>query len=151
MDRRDNLPPGDPDWIVVESTYGDRTHAELDPFDSLAEILTKTSRRGGVLLIPSFAVGRAQTLLYCFHEIFRRKLADEVPVYVNSPMATDVTELFRRSSDYHRLPDELCSAVCDVAHYTRTPDESRKLTTRHEPAVIISASGMSPVAMASRM
>ena len=78
---------GAPDWIVVESTYGDRMHPKSDPFEALASILTKTCARGGALLIPSFAVGRAQTLLYCFHEIFRRQLAAEVPVYVNSPMA----------------------------------------------------------------
>jgi metallo-beta-lactamase family protein len=134
--------PGDPDWIVVESTYGDRLHAKVDPFESLAKLLTRTVQRDGILLIPSFAVGRAQTLLYCFHEIFRRGLAREVPVFLNSPMATDVTDLFRRSSKYHRLPDELCAAVCGGARFTRTPDESRELTASRKPAVIISASGM---------
>lgn len=134
--------PGRPDWVVMESTYGDRRHAVADPFEALAEILSRTIDRGGILLIPSFAVGRAQTLLYCFHEIFARQLAREVPVYVNSPMATDVTELFSRSCDYHRLPEDLCGSVCDVARYTRTPEESRRLVDRREPAVIISASGM---------
>ncbi len=136
------VPPDTPDWIVIESTYGDRFHPQTDPFASLAEILTRTQERGGILLIPSFAVGRAQTLLYCFHEIFRRKLAEPIPVFVNSPMATDVTALFRRSCDYHRLPESECSAVCDTAQYTRTPDESRHLCARRSPAVIISASGM---------
>jgi len=134
--------PGDPDWIVVESTYGDRVHAKVDPFESLAKVLTKTVNRGGILLIPSFAVGRAQTLLYCFHEIFRRGLARAVPVFVNSPMATGVTDLFRRSSEYHRLSEALCGAVCNVARYARSPDESRRLTASGEPAAIISASGM---------
>jgi metallo-beta-lactamase family protein len=134
--------PGDPDWIVMESTYGDRLHADTDPFETLAAVLTKTVERGGILLIPSFAVGRAQTLLYCFHEIFARKLAPRVPVFVNSPMATDVTKLFRRSCEYHRLPESLCGAVCDVAEYTRSPEDSRKLSARRDPAVIISASGM---------
>lgn len=134
--------PGDPDWVIIESTYGDRLHLHADPFESLATLLDRTVARGGILLIPSFAVGRAQTLLYCFHEIFRRGLARELPVYVNSPMATDVTELFRRSSEYHRLSAELCSAVCDVARYTRSPEESKRLTASREPAVIISASGM---------
>jgi metallo-beta-lactamase family protein len=136
------VPPGDPDWIVVESTYGDRLHPEVDACEALASVLSKTVARGGILLIPSFAVGRAQTLLYCLHEIFRRELAPRVPVFVNSPMATDVTELFRRSSAYHSLPETLCGDVCDVARYTRSPEESRQLTARREPAVIISASGM---------
>lgn len=135
-------PPGDPDWIVIESTYGDRLHSRADPIETLAEVLTRTVDRGGILLIPSFAVGRAQTLLYCFHEILRRGLGPRVPVFVNSPMATDVTSLFRRSCAYHRLPEELCTAVCDVAQYTRTPEESKRLTARRNPAVIISASGM---------
>jgi metallo-beta-lactamase family protein len=135
-------PPGEADWIVVESTYGDRRHPQTDPFEALASILTKTVGRGGILLIPSFAVGRAQTLLYCLHEVFRRELAPRVPVFVNSPMATDVTDLFRRSSAYHRLPEPLCGTVCDVAQYTRSPEESRQLTGSHKPAAIISASGM---------
>jgi metallo-beta-lactamase family protein len=134
--------PGGPDWLVVESTYGDRLHERVDPLATLAEILRKTLERKGILLIPSFAVGRAQTLLYCFHEIFRLELAPRVPVFVNSPMATDVTDLFRRSPDAHRLSSELCDAVCDVADYTRTPDESRELAARRTPGVIISASGM---------
>jgi metallo-beta-lactamase family protein len=135
-------PPGAPDWIVVESTYGDRVHSKLDPFETLASILTRTAARGGILLIPSFAVGRAQQLLYCFHEIFRRELARAVPVYVNSPMASEVTELFRRSAAHHRLGAELASAVCDVAHYVRSVEESRDLVSRRSPCVIISASGM---------
>jgi metallo-beta-lactamase family protein len=134
--------PGAPDWLVIESTYGDRLHEPAEPFVVLAGILERTLGRGGVLLIPSFAVGRAQTMLYCFHEIFRRNLADRVPVFVDSPMATDVTDLFRRSPELHRLPEDQCSEVCDVAEYTRTPDESRELTARRGPAVIISASGM---------
>jgi len=135
-------PPGAPDWLVVESTYGDRLHEPSEPFVTLAGVLERTVRRGGVLLVPSFAVGRAQTMLYCFHEIFRRNLADRVPVYVDSPMATDVTDIFRRSPELHRLPEDQCSEVCDVAQYTRTPDESRELTARRGPAVVISASGM---------
>ena len=134
--------PGAPDWLVLESTYGDRLHEPVEPFLTLAAILERTVARGGVLLIPSFAVGRAQTMLYCFHEIFRRNLADRVPVYVDSPMATDVTEIFRNSPELHRLPEAQCSEVCDVARYTRTPDESRELTARREPAVVVSASGM---------
>jgi metallo-beta-lactamase family protein len=134
--------PGAPDWLVVESTYGDRLHEPAEPFVALAQILERTVGRGGVLLIPSFAVGRAQTMLYCFHEIFRRNLADRLPVFVDSPMATDVTEIFRRSPELHRLPNDQCSEVCDVAQYTRTPDASRELTARSSPSVIISASGM---------
>jgi len=139
---RPPAPPGAPDWIVVESTYGDRRHPALDPFETLAAALSKTVSRGGVLLIPSFAVGRAQTLLYCFREIFRRGLAPVVPVFVNSPMATDVTRLFARSAAYHRLDAEQAAEVCAVAHYVRSVEQSRALAASRDPAVIISASGM---------
>jgi metallo-beta-lactamase family protein len=148
LGRRDDLlmhspaPPGAPDWVVLESTYGDRLHPVMDPFEALAEILQKTAARGGVLLIPSFAVGRAQTLLYCFHEIFRRGLASRLPVFVNSPMATDVTQLFRGSAAHHRLDADQAGEVCNVAHYVRSVDQSRALTASSDPAVIISASGM---------
>jgi len=130
------------DWVVIESTYGDRHHLDLDPFETLAAILRRTVERRGILLIPSFAVGRAQTLLYCFHEIFERGLASEVPVFVNSPMSTDVTQLFRESSDYHRLPSELCDRICDRVNFVRSADESRQLTARTGSSVIVSASGM---------
>jgi metallo-beta-lactamase family protein len=135
-------PPGSPDWIVVESTYGDRLHAAFDPFEQVAEIMKRTFGRGGTVLIPSFAVGRAQTLLYSLHEIFLRRLAPRVPVYVNSPMATDVTDLYRRFHDYHRLTQDHCHDVCDVAEYVGSVDESRALNHRRGPMVIISASGM---------
>lgn len=135
-------PPMSPDYVVVESTYGDRTHASVDPFTALADVLTETIGRGGILLIPAFAVGRAQTLLYCFHEIFARGLATRVPVYLNSPMATSVTDLFMESCDYHRLEAEKCSDICEEARFVRSVEESRALANRFERMVIISASGM---------
>jgi metallo-beta-lactamase family protein len=135
-------PPGRPDWVVCESTYGDRNHASVDPVASVAEVLQRTVARGGTLLIPSFAVGRAQTLLFCLHEIFARGLVERLPVFVNSPMATDVTELYERYVDFHKLGPKECAAVCDVATYTRSTDESRKLSALRGRMVIISASGM---------
>jgi metallo-beta-lactamase family protein len=134
--------PGAADWIAIESTYGDRLHPRDDPFDALASIVAKTCARGGVVLIPSFAVGRTQTLLYCLHEIFRRGLAPEVPIFVNSPMATNATDLFRRSAAYHRLDAALAAEVCGRARYVRSVAESRELVAHASPAVILSASGM---------
>jgi metallo-beta-lactamase family protein len=148
LGRRDDLlmlppdGPESPDFIVVESTYGDRKHSTEDPVESIAQILDETLHRGGILLIPSFAVGRTQTLLYCLHQIFERKLAARVPVYVNSPMATSVTDLFRRSPSEHRLVEDECEEVCSVAQFVRSVDESRDLGERRDPMVIISASGM---------
>jgi len=135
-------PPRSPDYVVVESTYGDRLHSDEDPLEALAIVLEQTLARGGILLIPSFAVGRTQTLLYCLHEIFRRKRTATVPVYVNSPMATSVTDLFRASAQEHRLDPDQCAEVCRVARYVRSVDESRELGSRSDPMVILSASGM---------
>ena len=139
------LPPAAPpaaDYVVIESTYGDRIHPPLDPIEKVADIMKRTFARGGTLLLPAFAVGRAQNLLFCMHEIFRRKLAPEVPVFLNSPMATNVTELYRRFENYHRLTKEQCHEVFDIARYVGSPAESRELSRRSGPLVIISASGM---------
>jgi metallo-beta-lactamase family protein len=134
--------PGSPDWIVIESTYGNRLHSPLDPFEQVAEIMKRTFERGGTLLIPSFAVGRAQNLLYCLYEIFRREMAPIVPVFLNSPMATSATELYRRFHEYHRLTQDQCQDVCEGAQFVGSPDESKQLDRRRGPMVIISASGM---------
>ena len=135
--------PGRPDWLVVESTYGDRNHPEVDPIEEIARVLARTLERGGTLLIPSFAVARAQNISYCLHQIFERDLAPRVPVYLNSPMATRVTALYQRHASYHRLPADLASEVCSLPHFVRSVDESKELTARGRfPAVIISASGM---------
>jgi metallo-beta-lactamase family protein len=136
-------PPGAADWIVVESTYGDRDHAEGDPVAFIAEVLERTLEREGTLLIPSFAVGRIQTVLFCLREAFRRGLAQRVPVYINSPMATSVTGLYERFAASHRLTAEERAETLDLPRFVRTVEESRALTERGRiPAVILSASGM---------
>lgn len=139
------MPPAPPeasDWVFVESTYGDRIHSREDPVQALAAELRDTLSRGGILLIPSFAVGRTQNLLYFLHEIFRRDLAPRVPVYVNSPMATNVTRLYCRWHGYHRLGEKDCADVYGIATYVRSVDESISLNESRKPCVIISASGM---------
>jgi metallo-beta-lactamase family protein len=135
-------PPCEADFLVVESTYGDREHSEVDPIGSLGSILERTVGRGGVLVIPSFAVGRAQTLLYCLHQIFEQRENGPIPVYVDSPMATDVTELYTTFAPYHRLTRAQCDAVCDVAKFTRSVEESKALDGKRWPMALISASGM---------
>ena len=135
-------PPGSADWVVMESTYGDRNHGQRDPVEAIAEIVSGTTARGGVVLMPSFAVGRAQALLYCLHTAFEKGLCPRVPVFLNSPMATDVTDLYESYHEYHRLPLEECSRVCDVAEFVRSVDDSMRLVERDDPHVVISASGM---------
>jgi metallo-beta-lactamase family protein len=134
--------PGNVDWIVMESTYGNRSHGERDPVEAIADVVRRTTERKGVVLMPSFAVGRAQTLLFCLHTAFEKGLCPRVPVYLNSPMATSVTDLYERFHDYHRLRVEECAQVCDVAEFVRSVEESKRLAERRGPLVIISASGM---------
>lgn len=135
-------PPPAVDWIVCESTYGGRHHPEADPIETVGEIVRRTIERQGVLLVPSFAVGRAQTILYCLHQLRNRGSIPDVPIYVNSPMATDVTELYERYTAYHRLSEPQCAEVCSSAIFVRTVEESKELNEKKGPMIIISASGM---------
>jgi len=131
------------DFLVVESTYGDRLHPAGDPCDELEPIITRTIRRGGVLVVPSFAVGRAQALLYCIHRLKAQgRIPANLPVFLNSPMAVDVTNLYLRFRAEHRLGAEECEAVCRTAKFVNTVEESKALNARTQPMIIIAASGM---------
>jgi metallo-beta-lactamase family protein len=131
------------DYLVVESTYGDRRHAPEHPMVELGEVINRTVARGGKVIVPSFAVGRAQELLYCIHLLrMAGTVSSRVPVYLDSPMATDVTALYRRFRRQHRLSPEACAAMCGVAQIVETPAASRRLDEASMPMVIIAASGM---------
>ncbi len=130
------------DFLVLESTYGDRLHPTDDPSEKMGELISKTVRRGGVVLIPAFAVGRAQEVLYLVSRLKRDKKIPDVPVYLNSPMAVEATQLFREFPNEHALSASECEALCNVAQFVRTVEESKHLNSLSEPAIIISASGM---------
>jgi len=130
------------DWLVLESTYGDRLHPDLDPIDELEPIVRRAVERSGVLVIPGFAVDRAQTHLDCLHAIFQRDESLRVPVYLDSPMATDVTELYEKNPEYHRLNADEIARVCRVARIVNTVRDSQELNDLDGPMIIVSASGM---------
>jgi metallo-beta-lactamase family protein len=131
------------DYLVVESTYGDRRHLEADPADQLGKVVCETLDRNGVVLIPSFAVGRAQSLLYLLKKLKEQgRVPADVPVYLNSPMAINATEIFCAYHGEHRLSIDECRATCHVAKYVSSVEESKALNERHGPMIIISASGM---------
>lgn len=130
------------DWIVTESTYGNRTHAPGDLEQELGVVLKRVAARGGVVVIPAFAVGRAQLLIHMIGRLQASGVVPRMPVYLNSPMATDVTALYHRFRSEHRLTQEECDALHRVAKIITTVEESKALNTRHGPMVIISASGM---------
>jgi metallo-beta-lactamase family protein len=130
------------DHLVLESTYGDRLHDTQDVEAALGEVIKRTAARGGVVIVPAFAVGRAQALLYAIYRLKGRGAIPDLPVFLNSPMAIDMTEIYHRHRSEHRLSVEECSGLCKVAKMTRTVEESRALNALRYPAVIVSASGM---------
>ena len=130
------------DYLVVESTYGDRSHPAGDPEQELASHLRRAFGRGGVVVIPAFAVGRAQTLLHYLARLRSAREIPPVPIYLNSPMAQDATRLYRAFRAEHRLSAEEAAAACEVATFVRTAEDSRALNERREPMIIVSASGM---------
>lgn len=148
LGRSDDLvmrPPEAPEpasYVVVESTYGDRRHRDIDTLTALAEVANRTAARGGMLIIPSFAVGRAQTLLHCIHLLKQARRIPAMPVYLNSPMAADVTRIFRRHTDQHRLSADQCAAMSKEAIIVNTVDDSKRLNALTFPSIIVSASGM---------
>lgn len=135
-------PPVEADYLVIESTYGDRSHPVAPSDEELAVLVRKVCKRGGVLLIPSFAVGRAQVLLLLLARLMRTGRIPDVPVYLDSPMAIDATQLYLSRRNEHRLVEEECAAIRDLAHLVRTAEESRQLGRRNGPMIIIAGSGM---------
>ena len=82
------------DYLVLESTYGDRLHEEGDPIEMLGQVINKTVEQGGVILIPAFAVGRTQTILYCLYQLKQKKIIPDIPIFLDSPMAISVSDCF---------------------------------------------------------
>lgn len=139
---RGPAPIPDADYLLVESTYGNRRHDTTDPAEALGAIVERTVARGGIVLVPSFAVGRAQALLYFIYCLKKAGRLANVPVFLDSPMAISASELFRKHSDEHRLSAGEARAVCDVATYVRDVEDSKALLHDPMPKIIISASGM---------
>ncbi|MDQ0028702.1 MBL fold metallo-hydrolase RNA specificity domain-containing protein [Arthrobacter bambusae] len=130
------------DILVTESTYGNRSHSDQDPAAELGEVVSRVAKRGGVIMIAAFAVGRAETLLLHLSRLRRKGLIPDVPVYLNSPMAIDASYMYRQHPDEHRLLVDEFEDMYKLATMTRTADDSKLLNLRGGPMIIISASGM---------
>lgn len=152
----DPSPPPECDYLVCESTYGDRDHPEGDIADGLAEVVLRGVARGGVMLMASFAVGRAQQLVYLLQVLRCQNKIPDLPIYIDSPMAVDATRIYREHCAEHDLTEaELCGAggaLCMVGdrpalagpsvRLSRTVDESKAINHVEGPAIVISSSGM---------
>lgn len=139
----DPVPPQGADYLLMESTYGDRHHDTADPQDVLADIIGKTVARGGTVVVPAFAVGRAQSLLFHIGRLKAEgRLPPLLPIFLDSPMAIDATDIFRRHPDDHKLRGEDLKLMGGDVRYVRTSEESKALTANPIAKVIVSASGM---------
>ena len=145
---RDPQAPPACDYMLVESTYGDRLHEPIDPKDRLAEVINESVERGGPLLIPAFAVGRTQELIYYIRELEDEKRILVLPVRVDSPMAAAATQVYSRHGEEH--DEDYASVLARRRHPLRTQsmlhastrEESKRLNEERGPRVIISSSGM---------
>lgn len=134
------------DLLVLESTYGDRVHDQIDILGYLEKLLRRTVERGGSLIIPAFAVGRCQSLLYFFRQLEEAGRAPSVPIFLDSPMAVSAVPIYCRRLEEHDLEmQELMSEACPLQggnlRMVRTTEESKALNDRRQPCVIVSASG----------
>jgi len=140
----------DADFVIMESTYGDRDHKEAgDVEQQMEEIINRTIERGGNVVIPTFAVERAQELMYHIGRLVYQKRIPELPVYLDSPMAVNVTNVFRENVDYmddeaQELKEILAPPMQlpDYIHLVKSVEDSKAINQIHEPAIIMSASGM---------
>ncbi|HSW93590.1 MAG TPA: MBL fold metallo-hydrolase [Gammaproteobacteria bacterium] len=130
------------DYLVLESTYGNRLHKKINPLDELCEIINRVAKRDGTVIIPAFAVGRAQHLLFFMYQLKIKKRIPDLPIYLDSPMAKSATDIFRKYTKLHRLDAALSEKVSEVAKYITTKEESQALGQDNTPKIIISASGM---------
>jgi metallo-beta-lactamase family protein len=146
--RAPETPEDEFDYMLLESTYGDRLHPRDDVGAHLASIVEATAQRGGTVVIPSFAVGRTQELLYLFRELIEQRKMHSLPIHVDSPMAIDVTDLYRRHEEDHDLKTGALEAQGvkpfspPNLHFDKSVEESKALNEVRYPMVIISASGM---------
>lgn len=147
---RDPVLPENVDYLLMESTYGDKPHHDpTEAFNEFEEVVAKTIKRGGKVIIPSFAVGRTQELVYNLNIMMFEHDVPPVPVYVDSPLAVNASDIFRKHPEC--FDAETREFVAEARHpaldfkmltYIRSVEESKALNTRKDPMIIISASGM---------
>ena len=143
----ETMPPAD--YLIMESTYGDRLHKPPEIVaDRLADIIARTAARGGKIIVPAFAVGRTQQLVVVLHQLADQNRIPRIPIFVDSPLAVNVTEAFRKNADYFDdetklyLQNDTDPFGFRMLTYIREVSESKKLNDLHGPFVVISASGM---------
>ncbi|MBI4211584.1 MAG: MBL fold metallo-hydrolase [Deltaproteobacteria bacterium] len=130
------------DYLLLESTYGNKDHQNQDPLQAFEDIIHQAWDRKGVILIPAFAVGRVQAVLHILHRLKREGRIPEIPIYLDSPMAILATEVFCRYTHEHRLTADEARALAKTAKAIESQEESKMLSQSKGPKLIVSASGM---------
>lgn len=145
---RDPMPPTGADAVIMESTYGNRDHESVDGARAhLARVIRETAARGGRILIPAFAVGRTQELLYSIHALLREGAIPSLPVYVDSPLAIDTTTVFEMHPETFDQSEDMVKKVRELfdfplLKFTRDVEESKAINFAKGPMIVIAASGM---------
>jgi metallo-beta-lactamase family protein len=146
---RDPEPPTGPiDNLIIEATYADRRHESFQAAEvRLGEVVRRVAARGGRILIPAFAVGRVQELVYSLHQLYRAGKIPEIPIIVDSPLAVDITTVFRLHPEVFDRRERLIETTNELfdfplLRYVREASDSKALNTSQGPAVIVAASGM---------
>jgi len=134
--------PPSADYVVMESTYGDRLHDQSSPIEELAEYISIIKKRGSKLIVPTFAVARAQLLIHLFKQVFEKHPELKVPLYVHSPMTEKVTHLYRDFHEQLRIDDKEVNTWEDFARFIHWKKESENIDRKPEPSIIMGASGM---------
>lgn len=130
------------DYLVMESTYGDRVHSTLSVLDQLADVVNETLRQKGNLLIPSFAVGRAQELMHLLNQLKIQNKIPDVPVFLDSPMGANATNIFRRHPSWHKLSPTQCTSIFERVQIVSKFEETIDIIDTPGSKIIIAASGM---------
>lgn len=140
------IPPPDDsldvDYLVLESTYGDRLHKKEDPEEALKRVINRTIERGGTVIIPAFAVGRSQSILYYIYRLKQLEELSNVPIFLDSPMAKSVTDMMLESNGRHYITKEDCAGISGMVRYVNSVEESKEVDRYAYPKIIVSASGM---------
>lgn len=139
--RAPEIPPAS-DYLVIESTYGDRLHDPVNTLELLAQYIRETVQQGGILLIPVFAVGRAQEMLFYLHQLKQQGRIPDIPIYLNSPMAVDASEIFQLHCNEHRLNPQQCAEMFADVHMVNSIEQSQSLNHMRQPMILLAASGM---------
>jgi metallo-beta-lactamase family protein len=134
--------PKKADFLIVESTYGDRLHEEEDLEEKLKQIITKTVEQGGTLIIPSFAVERAQTLMYILWQLRLKRAIPHVEMIMDSPMGVNVLDVFLRNEKWHKLTADQCTEMCRNFRIVESYGETWEVIDSKEPKIVIAGSGM---------